>query len=173
MKNIIGDYKAFVDKVNTGLERAGIDRFEIAMIDHLCYRVENEERYRQLLHEFGKIAVMIDETKVSGRPIATFEFDNPLAAGGWMIPYLELPAPKEGSPYSEDLEHCELVIVGSLEKFIKRHTNLPFDHKGINKPINPELSLKTDFMSVKFHEQSLGAVVRIEQHLEARSKQGT
>jgi hypothetical protein len=40
-----------------------------------------------------------------------------------------------------------------------------FDTKGMSKVINPELGLKTDVLSVKFHEQPLGAVVRIEQRL--------
>ena len=115
---------------------------------------------------------MIGEVKVSGRPIATFEFDEPLKAAGWRVPYLELPAPKPGSVYSEGLEHCELVVIGALDKFAKRYVDLPFDHKGMKKLINPELGLKTDYMSVKFHEQPLGAVVRIEQRLAAASGLG-
>lgn len=165
METLIGNYKSFISNINQGLEKSGIDRSELAMIDHLCYRVETEERYQDLFNQIGKKAVMIGEVEVSGRPIATFEFDQPLEAEGWRVPYLELPAPKEGSKYAEGLEHCEIVVIGDLEKFATRHNNLYFDRKGMNKVINPELSLKTDCMSVKFHEQPLGAVVRIEQRL--------
>jgi uncharacterized protein len=167
MNELLGNYHEFVERINQGLKGSGIDRSELAMMDHICYRVDTMERYRQLFQEFGKTALMIGEVEISGRPIATFEFDTPLEAAGWRIPYLELPAPKEGSPYAEGLEHAELVVIGDIEKFAKRHSKLAFDRRGMGKLINPELGLKTDVMSVKFHEQPLGAVVRIEQRLAA------
>jgi predicted metalloenzyme YecM len=165
MIEILGDYEGFVERINHGLADAGIDRSEIAMIDHICFRVETHKRYQELFTAFAGSAAMIGEVEVAGRQIATFEFDEPLKAGGWRIPYLELPAPKEGSPYAEGLEHAELVVIGDIDKFAIRHNDLIFDRKGMNKTINPELGLKTDKMSVKFHEQPLGAVVRIEQRL--------
>lgn len=42
---------------------------------------------------------------------------------------------------------------------------MPYDHKGMSKTVNPELGLKYEGISVKFHEQQLGAVVRIEDRL--------
>lgn len=165
-KDLIGDYDTFIAKITEGLEDAGIDRSELAMMDHLCYRVESSERYAELFQSFEANAVMIGEVEVGGRPIATFEFTDPIESGGWKIPYLELPAPKDGSPYSEGLEHVEFVVIGDVEKFAARHSDLEFERKGMSKVINPELGLKTKLMSVKFHEQPLGAVVRIEQRLE-------
>jgi predicted metalloenzyme YecM len=165
MKDIIGDYKAFVDNVNQGLEKCGIDRSEFAMMDHICYRVETNERYDEMMQTLGENAVLLGETKISGRLIATFECHEPLQAGGWQIPCIELPQPKEGAPYQEGLEHIELVTVRSLEQFEAQHPDLPFDHKGMYKKINPELGLKHAGISVKFHEQPLGAVVRIENRL--------
>lgn len=170
MIELLGDYKRFVNNINLELANIGVDRSEIAMVDHICYRVESLERYKELLAVFAGLAVMIGETEVSGRPIATFEFDEPLEAAGWKIPYLELPAPKSGSQYIEGLEHAELVVIGDIEKFAARHHDLTFDRKGMSKTINPELGLKSGAMSVKFHEQPLGAVVRIEQRLAATTR---
>jgi predicted metalloenzyme YecM len=167
MQDILGDYEKFIANINEGLQTVGINRKELAMLDHICYRVETKQRYQELYRKIGAIAAMIGEVEVSGRPIATFEFSEPLEAAGWRVPYLELPAPKEGSLYAEGLEHAEFVVIGDVEKFSARHMELAFDRKGMGKAINPELSLKTEQISVKFHEQPLGAVVRIEERLEA------
>lgn len=165
MKNLIGDYEAFAENVNRGLKECGIDRSELAMMDHICYRVETNERYDEVKQKLGERAMLLGETEISGRLIATFECDEPLQACGWQIPYIELPQPKEDSPYPEGLEHVELVTVRSLAQFEAMHPGLPFDHKGMGKTINPELGLKHAGISVKFHEQPLGAVVRIEKRL--------
>lgn len=165
MKELLGDYELFVSGIGAGLAAAGIDRSELAMMDHICYRVETQDRYDELLSKFGSFAVLLGEAEISGRRIATFELNEYISVDGWTVPYLELPEPKEGSPYTEGLEHAELVTIGGLERFAERHKDLKFDTKGLGKDINPELGLKTDLLSVKFHEQPLGAVVRIEQRL--------
>jgi predicted metalloenzyme YecM len=165
MNEHIGDYEAFILNISSELPKVGIDRSELAMMDHVCYRVGTLERYQTLKQAFSVQATFLSEAVVSGRNIATFEFDNYLETDGWTVPYLELPEPKEGSPYPEGLEHAELVVIGGLERFLERHKDLEFDHKGMGKKINPELGLKTANMSVKFHEQPLGAVVRIEKRL--------
>lgn len=165
MKELLGDYEAFILNISNELPKVGIERKEIAMMDHVCYRVATHTRYKTLLEQFSSQATFLGEAVVSGRNIATFEFEEYLEVDGWIVPYLELPEPKEGSPYPEGLEHAELVVIGGLERFLARHSKLEFDHKGIGKTINPELGLKTTAMSVKFHEQPLGAVVRIEDRL--------
>jgi predicted metalloenzyme YecM len=110
-------------------------------------------------------AEMIGEVDVNGRLMATFECEQPLEASGWLIPYIELPQPKASAPYPEGLEHVELVTLSSLRGFERRHSELPFGQDGMNKKINPELGLKHAGISVKFHEQPLGAVVRLESRL--------
>lgn len=165
VKEVIGDYEEFIAHVDTGLKKAGIARSEISMMDHICYRVETNERYRQMLGRCAEIGRLLGESEINGRPIATFEFDEYLETAGWTVPYLELPAPKDSSPYNEGLEHAELVVVGSLEYFAERHSDMSFKETGKGKSINPELGLKHGDLSVKFHEQQLGAVVRIEQQL--------
>ncbi len=165
MHEILGDYELFVGDLNKSLELVGIARDELAMLDHLCYRVETLQRYRELKELFATHTLFLGAAQINGRQISTFEFSQPLCAGGWHIPYLELPAPKEGSSYKEGLEHAEFVVIGGLRRFQARHPDLTFNEEGMTKKINPELGLKTDGMSVKFHEQPLGAVVRIEERL--------
>ena len=165
MKEIIGDYDTFIDGVDAGLSASGVDRSELAMMDHICYRVGTQARYDEMLGILSKAAILLGEAVISGRNIATFELHDYIKVDGWTVPYLELPEPKKASPYPEGLEHAELVVIGGLDRFAERHSNLVFDTKGMSKDINPELSLKTDLLSVKFHEQPLGAVVRIEQRL--------
>lgn len=165
MRELIGDYDEFVANINWGLDEMGVDRDDLVMMDHLCYRVETERRYSELRRAFGRTAQLLGESVVSGRLIATFEFPEPLETCGWKIPYLELPEPKKGSPYHEGLEHAELVTAGSLDWFQRRYPLLPFTHNGMDKPLNPELGLKHAGISVKFHEQPLGAVVRAEKAL--------
>jgi uncharacterized protein len=165
MKDIIGDYDTFISGIGAGLAASGIDRSEVAMMDHICYRVETQTRYDELLGILGTAAILLREAVVSGRKIATFELYDYIKVDGWTVPYLELPEPKEGSPYPEGLEHAELVVIGGLDRFAEKHSDLVFDTKGMGKDVNPELGLKTNLLSVKFHEQPLGAVVRIEQRL--------
>lgn len=166
--DIIGNYKLFIEGLDAGLVDSSIERSELAMMDHICYRVATNERYQELLEVLKTRCQFLGEAAINGRPIATFELPDYLRVASWTVPYLELPAPKSGAPYTEGLEHAEFVVIGSLDRFQQRHHELHFSYAGMSKIINPELGLKTPKMSVKFHEQPLGAVVRIEQRLSGR-----
>ena len=166
MKELLGDYEAFIRAIDDGLATLGITKDELSMMDHICYRVETTDRYHEMLESMASIGTLLGESMVNGRPIATFELHQYIHVAGWVVPFVELPAPKQGSPYAEGLEHVEFVVVGSLERFLERHSNLPLTRSGMNKLINPEAGLKTEGISVKFHEQQLGAVVRIEKSME-------
>lgn len=166
LNDLLGDTTAFIKMISEGVRRCGISRSELAMMDHICYRVETEERYREVLEKLKEFGTLLGENDVNGRLIATFELDEYLKTDEWTVPYIELPAPKEDSFYAEGLEHAELVVVGGLDRFIARHRDLPFSRSGLSKAINPEAGLKAEGISVKFHEQQLGAVVRIENRLQ-------
>lgn len=168
MDSLFRDADAFIGNINRGLDELKVDRTLLVEADHVCYRVETMERYHELLAEFNKTSELLGEHIVGGRPIATFRLNEPLSSGGWRISYLELPAPKAGSEYSEGLEHVEFVVLGGdLERFRRAHQHLAdkFSAKGMDKPVNPELGLKAAGISVKFHRLPLGEVVRIEELL--------
>lgn len=165
MHKIIGDYQSFISSINYELDNASIDTRDLAMLDHLCYRVETQDRYDELKQRLSDHDEYLGEATVGGRQISTFEFTDPLEAGGWRIPYLELPEPKAGSPYKEGLEHAEFVVIGGLSRFLHKYDRLTFETKALTKKINPEIGLKLGTVSVKFHEQPLGSIVRLEQSL--------
>ena len=165
MSDLLQGVESFIAAINRGLDELQVDRSLLTEADHVCYRVETDERYRELFEELRQSAKFLGESMVGGRLIATFQFAEPLAVGGWQISYLELPAPKAGSEYAEGLEHVEFVVLGgNLARFIERHPHLAdkFSQKGMSKTLNPELGLKAAGISVKFHKLPLGEVVRLE-----------
>jgi predicted metalloenzyme YecM len=176
LNRVLDDVDMFVANINSGIDspEVHIDRRWLTSIDHLCYRTETNEDFAEIITGLSKatrqIAMVGEPAMINGRPIATFEFAEPVETGGWNISYLEVPAPKPGSPYREGLEHAEFVVLGgNLAKFEDAHPHLAdkFDRDGMDKSINPELGLKIPELdlSVKFHELALGKVVRIEQDL--------
>lgn len=163
LQRAIDGYEAFIQKTSRGLERARIDRSKLAMMDTICYRAGSLRTYKSVLANIGG-SMLVGVQEVGGRPIATIELEEPLEAEGWKVSYLELPAPKEGTPYPEGLEHAQFVTVGSLGRFEQRHPHIVFDRGGMGNPLNPMLGLKTTYLSAKFHELPLGTVVRIQNH---------
>lgn len=165
MKELIGDYDATVENVNRGLAESGIKPEELALLDHLCYRTESLERYHEAIKEFSSLGRNIGEIEVQGRPIAVIAFDDPIETGGWRIPFLEIAAPKESSPYPEGLEHAEFVTVKLLEDFEREHQDLNFIRDAMSRVVNPELKFRENGISVKFHQLSIGSTVKIEEKL--------
>lgn len=162
---ILGDYDAVVANINRGLSEAGIGRHELTLLDHLCYRTESLDVYHQKVKEFSALGRNLGEMVVERRPIATIALKNIIETGGWVIPFLEIAAPKEGSPYPEGLEHAEFVTVKLVEDFAKDHEDLEFKTDAMDRPINPELKLRSHGISVKFHQLSLGASIEAEKKL--------
>lgn len=165
MHEIIGDYDSVVANINRGLTAAGVELGELALLDHLCYRTESLERYQQVVEQFSALGKNMGEVEVKGRPISVVALNKPLETGGWTIPFLEIASPKVGSPYPEGLEHAEFVTVKLLEDFASQHAELNFITDAMNRTINPELKYRQDGISVKFHQLSIGSVVKIEEKL--------
>ncbi|MDN4164232.1 VOC family protein [Cytophagales bacterium LB-30] len=125
-------------------------------IDHLCYRVETEERYFSMKNALENEGKLLIESKIGGRMISSFLLNQPFEIAQWTIPVLELPAPKQGAAYPEGYDHFEVVVPFSLEKLIKNFPDLAWDTSAINKAHNREIRLWiNDWQSVKFHEKSL------------------
>jgi predicted metalloenzyme YecM len=158
----LGDYDAFVANINRGLETAGINRDELALLDHLGYRTETTEQYEAVLADFRSLGADMGAIVVEGRPISVIALDEPINTGGWIIPFIEILAPKASSPYPSGLEHAEFVTVRRLKDFEAQHTNLGFIRDAMNRPINPELKYRENGISVKFHRLSIGTVVEID-----------
>lgn len=161
----LNEIEPFLDRLFSELARAGVDVSSYPM-DHVCYRVAEMDRYEELKHAWGRYVdgFVGYESEVNGRPISVFVLMHPPTIGGRVIPALELPAPKEGSPYPEGWEHAEFVIDEPFEDFMARYKDLAFDTKGLTKRINPELGLKLGSgLQAKFHHLPLSRVIEIEQ----------
>ena len=176
----------FVTSVSKELQaRFGLDVSKL-MADHVCYRTDSIEQYTALveaLRSASEVYTELIESEIGGRPIATFKLSKPLISedGSHLVNVIEIPSPKEGSPYPAGLEHIEFVIgdgshsspinndvhqtafVSWMEKYPAVHWNT----KAKDKECNPDISTKielADFgsVSVKFHLISLENVIKFE-----------
>lgn len=158
LHQIFWDTDIFFSRIFGVLDTIGIDvsGFEL---DHFCYRVETAERYEELKEMFGEYGKLLSEKEINGRPISSFKLSDPVVYGERSISVLELPYPKEGSPYKEWLEHVEFVIDKSFEEFMNQYTDIDFDKKAIDKKINPDIGIDYDWVRVKFHHHTLEYVI--------------
>lgn len=58
------------------------------------------------MKQISASAHVVDTSEVNGRAITTLEFDTPLVAAGFSVPWVEVAEPKAGSPYPSGLEHA-------------------------------------------------------------------
>ena len=136
---------------------------EVQEIDHGCYRVATVDRYEFMKSLLSTKCRLLSEASVNGRPIATFKLPRPVEiARGFAIEVVEIPSPKASSPYVEGFEHIEAVTKMRLEDFVDRHPSLDFDRHNFHASINRDISILFDLGCVKFHEQSLAAIIEIE-----------
>ncbi|MFA6548168.1 MAG: VOC family protein [Candidatus Magasanikbacteria bacterium] len=110
MNELIIQATPFLEKIFQLLEKDGIDVSEYEL-DHICYRVEINERYNQLKNKFSQLGNLINEEEIGGRPISTFRLNQPIEFAERKINCLELPSPKMNSFYSEGYEHIEFIII--------------------------------------------------------------
>ena len=137
------------------------------VMDHLCYRVESQERYEELKNEFCRFSELIISSDVNGREISTYKLHLPFMLDGNRLAVIELPSPKAGSPYLEGFEHAEFVTDLELKTIPLEFSEYDYDTKGVDKELNAELKVKlAKNFSIKFHNQSLEKVIEIEKSVE-------
>ena len=157
--SLLGSPIPFLDKLFAALDRDGINTSNYEL-DHICYRVADLERYRELKTRLSLLGDLLGETTIGGRPIATFQLYKPIGYQNRKIEVLELPAPKAGSDYPEAYEHVEFVIDQPFEVFMAQYPDLKFITKAINKPVNADIQLQYEGFGVKFHRQRLAYVIQ-------------
>ncbi len=160
--DLLGDVNLFLEKIITALGNDGVDVFNYEL-DHICYRVDSIERYKKYQNELSQLGELLTEAEINGRKISTYKLIKPVCFDERKIYLVELPSPKEGSPHPEGLEHVEFVIPDKFEVFMKKYPDIKFDLNGINKTVNPDISIKYDGFSVKFHNKPLEYVIMCEQ----------
>lgn len=163
MKKVLGDYSAMLDSV---LDAIQILNFKSPLIcDHICYRVETNEKYEEIKNNLLAYSSLVGETLVSKRLISIFKLNSPIKYNNLTISCVELPAPKHGSKYTEGWEHAEFVIP-ELTDFIDNNPLVSFNHKAMSRELNPELGYKiNNNYQVKFHPLHILDVIKKENEL--------
>lgn len=133
-------------------------------IDHICFRSDSDEDYRDLKQSFIKFGDLLIESEVNGRLISTFKLHKPLDFWDWQIQLVELPAPKAGKIVERGFEHIEVVIDLPFDEILRKYPHLPFDDKGLMKIFNRELEISLGKRNIKFHHSSLESVIQIEKN---------
>jgi len=155
---------AFLDELMKQLAEKRIDISDWE-IDHICYRTSSIENYERAKESASLVGDLLIESLINGRDIATYRLREPIHYQHWNIELLEIPAPKAGKITADGFEHIEVVIDQSFESLIQRYSWLNFSLKAINKRINPDIELELKGMAIKFHHQSLAAVIELEKNL--------
>lgn len=160
IESVIGDYTAFVETLTTNLKRIGIETdYDI---DHLCYRVTSRGNYEGLRDKLLSFSSGVASTEHNGREFSIFKLKEPLLAGEHTIPLIELPSPADNNPFSEGLEHLEMVISKDFESFCDQHKE-SLSGKADNRSINPTVYITfKDSGTVKFHPVPLDEVVKLQ-----------
>ena len=129
-------------------------------MDHICYRVDSFNRYLQLKNDLSSLGEVLSEKEINGRPITVIKLRDAILYQDRIIKLIELPAPKLKSEYQEAYEHVEFVIDKSFDAFMTEYSYLEFETKGMKKKTNPDIKIKYNNLSIKFHHHSLEYVIR-------------
>lgn len=79
LREVIGDYEDFIWRVDNAITDLGIDRSDIAMMDHICYRSPRNRLYMGMLGKLKRNgATVLREYQHKDRLVATLEFPEPL-----------------------------------------------------------------------------------------------
>ena len=157
--------------------------------DHVCYRTQSLEQYTELtksLNDAPAKCKLLIESEIGGRLISTYKLTSPITfrCGDTerKIDVIEVPSPKQGSPYQAGLEHVEFVIGDgcndtsplndekhreALQNFMNANQSVSWSTKAMEKDCNPDVSAKLEIVrygtvSVKFHLTPLEDVIDFE-----------
>mmetsp|Transcript_16822 Transcript_16822/g.33574 ORF Transcript_16822/g.33574 Transcript_16822/m.33574 type:complete len:204 (-) Transcript_16822:41-652(-) len=187
LNSILGSVPAFIDACHAELTRCGFDAPSLGCeMDHVCYRTETTAEYRAVLDALVPAAgEVLVESMIGGRPIATVRLHRPVSHGGYSVSCVEVPCPKEGSPYRSGLEHAE-IVVGSMDDGVEGNARVrafveecerlglgfKFKTGAMNKEVNADVSHAFALedgrrATIKFHARPLYEVVEWEKEHDA------
>ena len=156
----------FNEKAFSFLEKAFsiLDKHKIEVssfdLDHICWRVDSIFEFKKMESTLLQFGTLFHKSIHNGRPISLIQLLQPIIYEGRKISIIELPAPKEGKSYANGFEHLEFVVASNFPKLHSNYPDLQWDTSNINKAINPDVKLKFENLTVKFHPYSLAHVVK-------------
>lgn len=154
----------FLDKLFVDLQKNNILLAHHWDIDHLCYRCDSQQQYKQLKESFSNFADLLVESPINGRAISIFKLNKPILYNDYMIDLIELPAPKINKMTVTGFEHAEVVCDWSFEEIKDYYRHANFDESGTNKNFNADIEICMSESSLKFHHLSLESVINLETH---------
>lgn len=157
--DIIGDYHKFLEEIFFMIDDIDLDVHNM-ILDHICFRVATIEEYQNKKIELAELGILLTESIVNERNIATYKLHHPIEYKDRKIFLIELPSPKETNNYTTGLEHVEFVTKDNLQKIVNRYPQFAFETFGINKRINPDITLKLGKYCLRFHNQHLEDVIK-------------
>ncbi len=155
IKEVLGDWEGFLDKIFSNLEKTGFKLSEFKELDHIAYRTESLEGYEMIKGKMVDLSKKYSDKNFGGRPIMVCFLKEPLRYGNFSIEGIEILAPKENNKHKEGLEHAEFVTKNSLADVMNNHKETLFNLDAYNREENPELIMKFEDCAVKLHAQSL------------------
>ena len=164
LAEIIGDPLIFLENLFSKISEIEL-KLENYEMDHICYRVQSVNEYKVKKEELKEFGELLIESMVNGRLISTFKLHEPIVYNNRKIFLVELPAPKSMHSYPSGLEHAEFVTKEPLQKIIDRYPQYSFEAFGIHKKINADITLKLGNYCIRFHNQSLEEIIKMEKKL--------
>jgi predicted metalloenzyme YecM len=157
---ILDAFDQFIGKILEKLDALGVDVSKLEM-DHIGYQASSNEDYDRLKPEFNTLGKQVSEIIVGGRRVGIYLLSAPIKCKQYIIPAIELVAPKDGQVCSSALNHAEFVIPVGFDSFIQKYPNLPWDVSKTNQPMFPMIILKLDDdIQVKFHLKPVLEIVK-------------
>ncbi|MGL4269375.1 MAG: VOC family protein [Plesiomonas sp.] len=171
----------FANEITLFAQQLGIS-VEDYQADHIAVRCNSMATADRWRNGFLRIADLLSEKQINGRPICLFSLHEPLQVGPWQIDCIELPYPGN-KPYSrEGWEHLELVVpsaaqtISELESAVKNTLSSlvavmaePASHGVRYKTsspqaedeqlANPTLAFSRDHLTLKIHPLSIRTVI--------------
>ena len=159
MKDIIGDYQAFVSLQRVRLNNLDIDISGCEM-SHLAYRTKTYEDYLQTRLEIERHCRSNIENVWNGRPISIMQLKEPLIlSSDFEVGVIELIPPVHRRVYKMGMEHVGIVIGDSVDEFSRRHRAALTGQQFQSEECEPYyVTFFEDFTMVKFYRNSLLAI---------------
>ncbi len=133
VRDIIGDYRAFVAQQRDRLLDRGIDIRPYAL-SHLAVRVPEWDQYVHVRSLLERHAVANRENVWNGRPISLIVPAEPLEVfDGKIVPLIELIPPVHQRVYKMGLEHLG-VVVGDDVRRVRRSPQARPDGTAVPRP---------------------------------------
>ncbi len=79
-ESVLGDWESFLSRIFSALSSLPLPVAHYEL-DHVCYRVADNDLYEQKKKELGALGILLHETLIGGRMIATYQLHQPLQYG--------------------------------------------------------------------------------------------